>query len=150
MVYKFKDGSQIKANPQIAGEMCERLAAEGRLTAKDLVEENRPDDAPLHSSFLWNNDEAADKWREHQARHIIGSLIIQTEKKEPVRAFFNIVRQEPQYTHIESILQRKDDTERLLKTALAELTAFKRKYEVLEELAEVFAAIDHVKEEMSA
>lgn len=144
MVYSFKSGSHIKADAQAAGEMCEKLAAEGRLTARDLVEENRPESAPLHNEFEWNNDAAADSWREHQARHIIGCLVIKAEKKEPVRAFFNIQRSEPTYSHIESILQSRDETESLLRTALLELTAFERKYAMLKELARVFEAIDEV------
>lgn len=145
MVYAFKSGSHIKANPQIAGEMCERLAAEGRLTAAELVEENRPEDAPLHAAFEWDNDAAADKWREHQGRHIIASLTVKADRKEPVRAFFSVVRSDPTYTHIESILQSQDMTDLLLKTALAELTAFEKKYAALTALAGVFAAIDEVK-----
>lgn len=142
MVYAFKQGAQIKANPQIAGEMCERLAEEGRLTARDLVEENRPETAPLHSAFEWNDDIAAENWREQQARHIIACLITRDEKKEPVRCFFNIVRSEPTYRHIDSILQSVDDTQRLLQTALSELQAFERKYSKLQELAQVFEAIE--------
>lgn len=146
MVYSFKTGAHIRADAQAAGEMCERLAEEGRLTAKNLVEENRPENAPLHGAFEWDNDEAAERWREHQARHIIGCLIVKAEKKEPVRAFFTIERSDPNYNHIESILESRDATESLLRTALAELEAFKRKYSVLTELAAVFQAIDNIKE----
>lgn len=145
MVYSFKSGSHIKADAQAAGEMCEKLAAEGRLTARDLVEENRPESAPLHNEFEWNNDKAAESWREHQARHIIGCLVIKTEKKEPVRAFFNIQRSEPTYSHIEMILQSQDRTDALLRTALLELESFQRKYSMLKELAKVFEAINEVK-----
>lgn len=144
MVYAFKAGSYIKADAQAAGEMCEKLAAEGRLTAKDLVDENRPEDAPLHNEFEWDNNEAADKWREYQARHIIACLIVKAERKEPVRAFFNVTRNEPQYTHIETILESADETEKLLKTALGELISFKKKYSTLEQLTKVFVAIDEV------
>lgn len=145
MVYEFKKGSYISGDAQAAGEMCEKLAAEGRLTAEQFVEENRPEGAPMHGAFDWDNDIAADKWRLHQARHIIASLEIRVEEKPPVRAFFNITRSEPTYSHIESILQRPDETELLLKTALAELTAFRKKYANLKELAGVFAAIDEIR-----
>lgn len=144
MVYAFKTGSFIKADAQAAGEMCEKLAADGRLTAKNLVDENRPEEAPLHNEFEWDNDLAADKWRDQQARHIIGSLIVKAEQREPVRAFFNITRNEPNYNHIETILESTDNTEKLLKTALNELIAFKKKYEMLEQLSKVFDAIEEV------
>ena len=144
MVYKFKEGSYIKASAQVAGEMCEKLAEEGRLTASELVEENRPEDAPLHNAFEWDDTAAAENWREHQARHIIASIVVVEEKREPVRAFFNIQRADPQYRHIDTIMKSADDTEMLLKKALAELMAFQRKYAALEELAKVFLAIEEV------
>ena len=144
MVYTFKPGSFIRADAQTAGEMCERLASEGRLTARDLVEENRPEDAPLHDEFEWDNDAAADRWREHQARHIINCLVVRKDTSEPVRAFFNIERTAPTYTHIETILRSADDTKILLDKAFRELQIFRKKYQTLEELADIFAAIDRV------
>ena len=33
MVYKFKEGSRINADPQVVGQVCEKLSAEGELTA---------------------------------------------------------------------------------------------------------------------
>lgn len=146
MVYRFKSSGYLSgAYAQAAGEQCEELAREGRLTAKNLVEINRPEDAPLHKAFEWRDGVAAENWREHQARHIIGSLELVREEAQPVRAFFNIVRSEPEYKHIETILQREDDTERLLRTALGELSAFQRKYHQLKALANVFAAIDQLR-----
>lgn len=144
MVYSFKSGSHVRGDAQAAGEMCERLAAEGRLTAEQFVEENRPETAPMHHAFEWDNDKAADAWRVHQARHIIASIEIRTEKREPTRAYFSIERSDPTYRHIESIMQSRDETESLLRTALAELTAFQKKYYMLKELAEVFNAISEV------
>lgn len=147
MVYKFKSGSFIKADAQVAGEMCERLAGEGRLTAKELVNENRPKSAPLHGAFEWRNNVAAELYREQQARHIMNCLLIVKEDAEPVRALFNIERSEAEYKHIDAILANEDDTRKLLDTALRELTWFREKYAQLSELAAVFAAIDNIKEE---
>lgn len=144
MVYKFRKGSYIKADAQAAGEMCEQLEARGKLTAEELLNANRAEDAPLHDSFEWDDSVAAESWRMQQARHIINSLEIVTENREPVRAFFSIVRSEPNYRHIDTILQRQDDTEALLKMALSELQAFQKKYSQLVELAAVFSAIDSI------
>lgn len=144
MVYKFRKGSYIKADAQAAGEMCEQLEARGKLTAEELLNANRAEDAPLHDSFEWDDSVAAESWRMQQARHIINSLEIVTENREPVRAFFSIIRSEPNYRHIDTILQRQDDTEALLKMALSELQAFQKKYSQLMELAAVFSAIDSI------
>lgn len=144
MVYKFKSGSHIKADPQLAGEMLERLEAENNLTAKALVDANRAEDAPLHNEFEWNDSVAAEAYRETQARHIINCIEIVREEKEPVRAFFSISRAEPEYRHIYAIMKEEDKRHALLNLALSELLAFKKKYAQLEELAAVFAAIDEV------
>ena len=146
MVYKFKSGAYIKADAQAAGEMCERLASENRLTAEELVEENRPEDAPLHKAFEWDDNVAAEEWRKHQARHIIASIIcVKEEDKPPIRAFFNIVRTEPEYKSIDVIMKTVDETKKLLAVALGELRAFKIKYATLsKKLAPVFDALDQL------
>lgn len=142
MVYKFKPGARIKADPQKAGAVLEQLEAENRLTAADLVEVSRPKRAPLHNEFEWNNTKAAAAYREIQARHIINSIEIIRDEREPIRAYFNIVRTDPQYRHIDTIMQQADERAALLNMALRELEAFRRKYAQLVELAAVFEAID--------
>ena len=145
MKYKFADGAVVKVNAQIAAEQCEVLASQGMLTAKNLVDISRPEDAPLHNAFEWNNTIAAEQYREEQARKIIRSLVIVKEDREPVRMFFNLVRKDPEYKHIDVIMRDADDREKLLQLALRELETFKKKYETLTELASVFEAIDQVK-----
>lgn len=144
MVYQWKAGAQIKADAQTAGAMCMELASEGRLTAKNLLDANRPEDAPLHNAFEWNDGVAAEAWREQQARHMINCLTIRHETVEPTRAFFKIERTESTYQSISTILSSENSTEKLLNTALKELEAFKRKYITLQQLCGVFRAIDEV------
>lgn len=148
MVYKFKRGSYIKADPQVAGEMLERLEAENNLTAKSLVDANRDEDAPLHNEFEWDDSVAAEAYRETQARHIINCIEIVREEAEPVRAFFSIYREKPQYQHIDTILVEKESRDALLQKALAELNAIRRKYSTLKELANVFSAIDEAEKKV--
>ena len=142
MVYQWKSGARVSADPQIAGDICKRLEAEGRLTAKELLEESRPENAPLHNAFEWNDGVAAENWREYQARHIINSLIVCPEKSEPVRGFFKISNAEKNYRAVETILQSSDSTQKLLDIAKAELWAIRKKYGTLQALSEVWAAID--------
>ena len=142
MVYKFKTGARIKTDAQITGAELERLEAEGNLTAKALVDASRPENAPLHKEFEWDDSKAAESYREQQARHIINSIEIVREEKEPMRAFFNIQRSEPQYHHVMAIMREPDSRQALLETAFAELNACKRKYKGLKELANVFAELE--------
>lgn len=144
MVYQWKSGARIRADAQLAGEMCMKLADEGRLTAKDLLDESRPVDAPLHDEFEWDDSLAAESWREHQARNIINSLLIVPEKSEPVRGFFKIEQAERNYHSVTAILSRKDTAQRLFDSAMRELMAFQRKYQALEQFNEVWQAIANI------
>lgn len=146
MVYQWKLGSHIKGSAQVAGEVCEQLEKQGRLSAKILLDESRPEDAPLHNSFEWDDSIAAESWREQQARHIINSLIVCPEKEEPVRVFFKIERTENRYQSIETILEHKDSTRKLLENALHELESIQKKYKAIKQLQKIWDAISEAKE----
>ena len=145
MVYKWKDASQIKVDAQTAGEICEKLERNGGLTAKRLVDESRSKTAPLHDAFEWDDEKAAEAYREDQARYIIRSLIIESETKEgePVRAFFSIYKNKS-YERVDVILEDSRKSEALIEMALKELKAFRAKYSHLAKLIPVFQAIDEV------
>ena len=77
MVYEWRTGSCIKADPQKSGEMFERLSqTEAGLTAETLLNANRPKGTPLHEDYEWDNDLAAESWRLHQSRHFLNSLTV--------------------------------------------------------------------------
>lgn len=150
MVFQWKQGSHIKADAQQAGILCSRLEAEGRLTAKALLDESRDEDSPLHGEFEWNDGIAAEKYRENQARHIINCLVTAHESTAPTRSFFNVEYKTAEYRSVTAIMQDADGRDRLLSLALRELDAFKRKFNSLSELAAVFAAIEEIQEKRSA
>lgn len=145
MVFKWKSGSYHKVSAQTAGEVCKALEEEGRLTAGDLVEESRPEDAPLHEEFEWDDTVAAEEYRKSQARHIINHIVeVVSPEVVPTRAFFNIVQKEANYESVRTIIADEDKRKALLNKALAELHAFEMKYSSLVELTEVFDAIDNL------
>ncbi len=148
MVYKWKPGSVHKVDAAVAGPVCEQLEQKGNLSAKSLLEVSRPEDAPLHNEFEWDNEKAAEKYREEQARGIIRNLTVVIDNSEPVRKFFNVsVKSEKQYTRIETILETADMRASLLSQALSELENFRKKYSQLEELAEIFKAMEKTERE---
>lgn len=150
MVYKIRPGSRIRAAAETVLSECERLERESRLTAQELVNESRPENAPLHDEFEWRDEVAGELWRVHQARNIINSIVTINEKQEPQRVFFNIEASEPEYYSINTILRSAEKTESLLNTALKEAEAFRRKYKTLKELAEVNQAIENVQRRHAA
>ena len=142
MVYTWRPGSHHKVPASVAAAECERLEAEGRLTAADLVEEARAEGSPLHEEFEWRDDVAAEEYRKSQARCIINSLVVVSEKHEPVKAFVNLVATTPTYTSIQTAVSRADTKELLLQNALRELVAFQKKYKNLTEFADLFEEIE--------
>lgn len=150
MVYQWKSGSCIKGDAQKSGELFEQLSAtEEGLTARTLLDANKPEEAPLHNDYEWNDTKAAEEWRLHQSRHFINSIAIiiaMPDKEEPelVRAF-HIVSEAHKYEPISAIVNEPNKYEILLNNALSELEAFKRKYNTLKELLPVFNAINEVR-----
>ena len=138
-------GVDAKTAYDTINELCDK----GKSTAKDLVDASRPDDAPLHRLFEWDDSVAAEKYRESQARTIIAHLVLIREEDEhpaqATRAFFAIdpTPSRP-YEPTVVIMGNQDKKERLLEIAKRELESFKTKYRMLHELDAVFDAIDKV------
>ena len=146
-VYQWKEGSQHKVSAAVAAEVTGRLAEEGRLSAHELVDESRPEDAPLHCEFEWDDSVAAEKYREGQGMAIIRHLVVRivaNEQEYPTRVYFKVQKEANTYEPIQVILKDEDKTAKLLEQAKRELQAFKAKYAGLKELAAVISAIDSV------
>ena len=149
MVYKWKNFS-YKTSANVAGEVCEELDRTVGLTPENLVNASRPEDAPLHSEFEWDDAIAAEEYRRTQARQMICnlSIVIDEQKQEPVRAFFSLQsgfrKNAGTYEGTITIMSNEEKRQKLLDNAKRELEAFRKKYELLTELSEVFAAIDSV------
>lgn len=150
MVYKWKETVHPNVPADVAGEVCSRLAEKGMLTAKNLVNESRPEDAPLHKCFEWDDSVAAELYREDQGRCIIRHLVVERdepeeqEKEMPVRAFFQIAGPSSSYEPIHTIVKNEDKYSELLKIALGELKAFSRKYNNIKEFKKLYAEIDNI------
>lgn len=154
IMYSIKDGFKVnKRFAQPAGEIMAQLESEDRLTAKELVDVSRPEDAPLHDYFEWNDDIAAEKYRESQGGYLIRATVEVEEKRdiggsnevhvEVTKPFYAIEDGSEKYYHIETIVQSEDKCQKLYTMALRELRQFERRYEIIrEKLSPVFDAID--------
>ena len=124
-------------------------ASGGVLMPSSVVEHARDEDSPLHDLFEWDDFEAAEKYRLHQARQLIRVCVtIEPTTKNEVRMFVNLLPS--RYDgggYIDTLAALKSEPTRalVLETALSELQAFEKKYNDLIELAPVFAAADQVK-----
>lgn len=154
-VYKWASGSHHKINPKLAGEELKRIEEKyGGIEAIEVVNESRDDEAVLHECFEWNNENAAELYRETQARELIRHITIsygqeENEELEPIeiRAFHSIVNDEEQrkYISTECIMSNDDYKEQLIGEAYKELQSFKKKYQDIKSLSKVFEAIESLK-----
>ena len=145
MVYKWKIQGVMPVDAQTAGEEIDRLyQSKGRILPEDIVEASKDESAPLHSCFEWDDTVAAHKYRCSQASTIIRLIVAEDmspSKECDVRAFVHV---EDSYNPISVVVNSQDAMESLLKTAMSELFAFRRKYESLSALSPVFDAIEKV------
>lgn len=142
MIYQFKTGSHHKVSVETAVEELSKLP---EITAKNVVNAARAEDAPLHKEFEWDDAIAGELYREDQARALIRHIVIVPDEApmlEPVRAYHHLTVESNAYTPTEVILKSVTMTDQLLEQAKSELRAFKRKYSGIEALTKVFMAID--------
>jgi hypothetical protein len=84
MTYSFRDSihrfDDSAITPEIAGKELERIYDKhGALRAQIVVDEARPDDAPLHPAFEWDDLVAAEYYRREQARSLIKTVQVVRE-----------------------------------------------------------------------
>lgn len=72
MVYKWKSGSRVHGDAQAVGAELEQIEV---LEPKKVVEYARDPSTALHECFEWNDNVAAEKYREGQASYIVRSLV---------------------------------------------------------------------------
>ncbi len=119
----------------------------GVLPAEAVVEWARTHPkSELHSRFTWDDGEAAEKWRLHQARNIILQVKIELPKGGETRAWVNLpsdrTSDAPVYRPIVRVMTDTDMRQELLESVKAELGRLREKFSHLTELASVWTAID--------
>ena len=121
---------------------------DGLIKPERVVAAARPKTSPIHDQFEWDNTEAAEKYRLLQASELIRvsvEIIDCGGNRDPVmvRAFTSLTTERGEsggYRATVQVLSNKQMREQMLADAIAELQAFERRYAILKELAEVFAA----------
>lgn len=82
---------------EIGSELTRIYEENGAITTKAVVDAARPDVAPLHPAFEWDDSKAGEAYREHQARSLIRMVeIIKTDEageSKNVQAYAHIPSQ---------------------------------------------------------
>jgi hypothetical protein len=163
----YSPGAVIPIDPQVAYQALTDIQAKhDTITAKLVVSESRPEVAPLHPVFEWEDSVAGELYREHQARYVIRSVrIIENENQGP--AFVNVVFPKfkdgnPSSAYEIKVVEKGGsldnrgylmtstamaDTnlrQQVLEDALRGIRSWRKRYSALTELSSIFAAIDQM------
>ena len=153
--YSYRRGFNFRVPAQVVGETLEELAQTGELTSARFLDVSRPEDAPTHNLFEWNDSVAAERYRLQQATVAINSVEVQIVNESTATAisqaaFVNVISKAPartgEFAPIDVALSDANMRNALLQNALKELQSFRRKYSQLSELTAVFAEIKKVEQ----
>ena len=123
-----------------AKKIINELAKKGVVVKpQDLVDIARDKYSPLHGYFIWDDTDAAEAYRCHQAGQLIGRVRVTYEKRR-VRAFQKVRitmdnnKQKEGYVTTARVLSDKDLRLQVVKEGLSELRRWLSKYSVYPEL----------------
>lgn len=151
--YVFKKGAFVPAgiNADSVGKELMQLKkrVSGKINPEEIVTAAEDPASAMHDWFEWDDSEAAQQHRLHQARMLLGVVRVKvtgsdTEEQEPIRAFVNIRigdAKDRQYFTVPDAMKSPDLREKLLEQARRDMDKFCERYHELQELAEVFAAM---------
>lgn len=145
--YSWQIAGIYKSDANIVGRELEKIEQIGELTPESVLEYARANEqSELHKMIEWDDSIASERWRRHQASHIITHIkveIIQDDTKrtnKPIRAFVQTARLQ-KYEPIETFIKDTDKYKLLLEKAYRELNNVKNKYTELEEIQELLKDI---------
>jgi hypothetical protein len=155
--FEFAEGARFQPgavkDAKLVGEHIEMLRkkCKGELTPEDILADAKHDNSPLHSFFEWDDSAAAQQHRLQQARGLIRAVVaVYVQEDKPAvrqRAYVHIAeRSAPHYREATHAMSQTKTREMVLKTALSELQAWKRKYKDLKEFAALIKIIDMIDE----
>lgn len=129
------------------GELKKLVAKHGgKVTPRLVVEYARNPRTALHARFTWDDGEAAEKYRLWEARALLNVFVtVLVPDTEPVRVFTSLSTDRHKrggYRLTTSVLSDTEHRAIMLADAKRELHAVKLRYQHLNELAEVWAAIN--------
>lgn len=140
-----------RVDAQVTGKVMEQIEErDGCVTKEAFLEESRPQTAPTHELFEWDDTVAAEKYRLEQSRHIITDLQVKiirhdVEKKAPAVVKVTVGNKtKGEYVNVETVMQTDELRKVALQNALYDFKQLEAKYGDYVELAEIFTAIHQI------
>lgn len=148
-------GASGSVSPQTVGERLEFLAAvnNGELRTLAVVEDARPEAAPLHNLFEWDDDVAATEFRKVQARSVISAVRVVYDSgvdapEQHQLAYVNVQNQDGDRVYVPAtvVAANQDYYEYAVSDAMKALGAWERRYAQIAEMRPVIKAIEMVRQ----
>jgi hypothetical protein len=127
--FRIEDGDEaLGVDAQTAGSELDRIRRrDGTIKPAVVVDEARPEEAPLHPAFEWRDPVAAEQWREHQATTLI--KVVRVVPAAPVEERVASVR--PVTQAPAPVVERYDPMAKEVMEAVGLVVEARRKIEVL-------------------
>ena len=82
----------------------------GGFGAQTIVDASRPDSAPLHPEFEWNDEIAGEEFRKEQARRLVRAVVIQRPDEPAHREWVHVPGPKPTYERQTQVAKSPDQT----------------------------------------
>lgn len=130
-----------------------RKQLKGEITPKDVVDDARHDNSPLHAYFEWDDGEAAELYRLQQARGLIRAVVaVYVSDDKPAvrqRAYVHVPEGSTQhYREATHALSQKRTRTLVLQRAWGELQAWRKRYADLKEFSDLVETIDETEKKL--
>lgn len=127
--YRIEDGDEaLGVDAQTAGSELDRIRRrDGTIRPDVVVDEARPEEAPLHPAFEWRDPVAAEQWREHQASTLI--KVVRVVPAAPAELRVASVR--PVTQAMAPVVEHYDPMAREVQEAVGLVVEARRKIEAL-------------------
>jgi hypothetical protein len=113
-------------------------------TPEMVVDAARDESTELHKCFTWDDTAAAEKYRRHEARILMASIVVKTVTTDNTPVSVRVISSTEtrnEYKPTVMLIESEQEYADLLARAIRELKAFQIKYKAVEELREIFDAI---------
>lgn len=157
--YEFSEGTRFQPGEHpdatVVGNHLEllRQKCKGELTPRDVLDDARNDNSPLHTFFEWDDSAAAEEYRLQQARGLIRSVVaIYVSEDKPatrVKAYVHIPEPgTPHYRETGHAMSLSKTRKMVLDQAWRELQSWRRRYADLKEFSDLVKVIDETAKKM--
>jgi hypothetical protein len=127
--YRIEDGDEaLGVDAQTAGSELDRIRRrDGTIRPDVVVDEARPEEAPLHPAFEWRDPVAAEQWREHQASTLIKVVRVVPSTPQEIR----VASVRPVTQAMAPVVEHYDPMAREVQEAVGLVVEARRKIEAL-------------------